>query len=48
MSAMFAGGKLLQTRDFRVKNKKSAFGVNEFNSFTKIMSEKARLNVNWQ
>ena len=48
MSAMFAGCIQLQNHDFKVKNKKSAIGVNKVNSFIEIMSEKAGLNENWQ
>ena len=47
MSAIFAGCIQLENHDFKVKNKKSAVGVNKLNLCMKIMSEKAGLHENW-
>ena len=47
MSAMFVGYIQLKNCDFKVKNKQSVIGVDNSNSFMKLMSEKAGLHENW-
>ena len=47
MWVIFAGCIQLKNHDFKVKNKKSAFGVNKLSSSIKIMSQKPGLHENW-